>query len=143
MFLDPSLEAELNQESGNNLIDDYEYLRSQAQYKLTNDQPQKALEILEDVDIGSVPSKQRWRLSALRGHCYFGLGKFVPARKEYLDALQEKPIIVPKEQIVEEGILYLQAAETDRELGKLTTAADLYHTALAHMNTQTLGWLPR
>jgi tetratricopeptide (TPR) repeat protein len=123
-------------------FNDYEDVRSKAQRKLTNDQPQEALDILEDVDIGSVPSKQRWRLVALRGHCYFGLGKFLPARKEYSDALQGKPIIVPKEQLQEEGMLYLRSAETNRELGNLSEAAALYDIALAHMNTNTqVGYL--
>ena len=89
----------------------YEELRSRAQHVLANKQPQKALSLLEDIDIGLAPSQQRWRLAALRGHCYFGLGKFLPAQRDYTYALREKPEIVPKEQLLEEAGLYLKACK--------------------------------
>lgn len=139
---DFSLTNEQDQISNEKDLNDLEDARSEAQHKLINNQPQEALAILEDVDIGSVPSKQRWRLVAMRGHCYFGLGKFLPARREYNEALQIKPIIVPKEQLHEEGMLYLKNAEANRELGNLPEAEKWYKTALAHTNTHTeIGYL--
>lgn len=116
--------------------DTHQILRRKARELLNRDQPDQALKLLEGRSFEQVPSLQRWRIAALRGHCYFGLGMFTHAHEDFKDALHEKPTQVPKSQLSEETLLYLHAAETSRELGRLEEATLYYRTSLATMDSQ-------
>jgi hypothetical protein len=76
--------------------DRYEARRVQAQRLFLRNQPRQALNLLKDLDFEPAPSSQRWRIAALRGHCYFGLGMFLPARADYTYAIEKCPITSPK-----------------------------------------------
>jgi tetratricopeptide (TPR) repeat protein len=114
--------------------DEYEDKRSKAQRFLTKNQPRKALNLLKDLDFEPISSSQRWRIAALRGHCYFGLGLFLPARKDYMYAIEEMPRTIPEDQLQEAMSAYLYLAVVERELGNIHEAAEHYHTALAQMD---------
>lgn len=116
---------------------DHNAQRKKALSLYDDDQLEQALEFLSDQILEQAPSTQRWRIAALRGHCYFGLGRFILADKDYQVAIREKPIIVHKDQRQEAIDLFIHAAHTKRELGDLEKATTYYRTALAAMNSQS------
>jgi tetratricopeptide (TPR) repeat protein len=135
LFLFPSSDAPDQQASNRRTKAtlDYEKRIVQAQNFIENDQPNKALNTL-DISFDFVPTDQRWRLTALRGRCYFGLGRMIPARDDYSRALSEKPEVVPNNEIAEELSLYIRSADTERELNNLDEAQRLYRSALARID---------
>lgn len=115
----------------------YEEQRTQAQQFLNTNRPQDALKVLEDVSLAQIPLPTRWRLAALRGQAYFNIRKFVPAQRDFLTAVAEKPDIVPSDQHLEVMMLYLYLAAASRELGQLNDALTQYEQALKLMNIGT------
>ncbi len=115
----------------------YEEQRLQAQELLTNNRPREALKLLGNLQIAHIPSPMRWRLAALRGQCYFSLRQFIPAQRDFLAAVAEKPQVVPSDQSLEVMLLHLYLAAASRELGQLDDAFAQYQIALGMMNVGT------
>jgi tetratricopeptide (TPR) repeat protein len=113
---------------------EYEARRVRAQRLFLSNQPRRALNLLKDLDFEPAPSSQRWRIAALRGHCYFGLGMFLPARADYTYAIEEMPDNIPEDQLQEVTLVHLSLATAQRELGDLDDATEQYHIALAQMD---------
>jgi tetratricopeptide (TPR) repeat protein len=113
---------------------EYETRRVRAQRLFLSNQPRPALNLLKDLDFEPAPSSQRWRIAALRGHCYFGLGMFLPARADYTYAIEEMPDNIPEDQLQEATLVHLSLATVQRELGDLDDATKQYHIALAQMD---------
>lgn len=115
----------------------FEELREQVNQARTRRDALRALTLLEPLSFVHIPPTLRWRLASLRGQCYFDLRRFVPAQKDFLVAVAEKPQILPEEQRFEEMLLHLRLAATYRELGQLDEAFAEYQTALEMMNSST------
>lgn len=124
-------DAEVNQYKG------YEEQRIQTQQALNGNRPKEALKVLENLNFTHLPSPARWRLAALRGQCYFNLRQFLPAQRDFLFAIAEKPDAVPSDQALEAMLLHLYLAATGRELGQLDDASEHYQTAIGMMNAGT------
>jgi len=115
----------------------YEEQRVQAQQALANNRPQEAINALQDLPLTQIPLSTRWRLAALRGQANFALRRFVPAQRDFLTAVAEKPESVPSDQHLEVMLLYLYLAASSRELGQLNDALTQYQNALKLMNIGT------
>ncbi len=115
----------------------YEEQRRQAQELLTTNQPREALRLLEPLTRAQIPSSLRWRLVALRGQCSVRLRQFLPALRDLLTAVAEKPEVVPSDQSLEVLLLHLSLAAASRELGHLDEALAQYQVALRMMHAGT------
>jgi tetratricopeptide (TPR) repeat protein len=115
----------------------FEELREQVNQARANKDTLRALRLLEPLPFAHVPPALRWRLASLRGQCYFDLRRFVPAQRDFLVAVAEKPETIPEEQRFEEMILHLRVAATYRELGQLDEALQEYQGALEMMDSTT------
>lgn len=115
----------------------FEELREQVNQARSQRDTRRALKLLEALTFAHVPPTLRWRLASLRGQCYFDQRRFVPAQKDFLVAVAEKPQTLPEEQRFEEMILHLRLAATYRELGQLDEALEAYQVALEMMDAST------
>jgi tetratricopeptide (TPR) repeat protein len=115
----------------------FEELRIEASQALANKQPYQALDTLKTLHIQQVPLSLRWRLAALRGQCYFALRQFLPAQKDFVHAVAEKPDNVPMDQRLEIMTLHLYLAAALRELVQPEAAFEQYQIALDMMDTST------
>ena len=115
----------------------YEELRIQVELARKHKDPRLALEFLEPLTFSQIPTSLRWRLASLRGQSYFDLRRFLPAQKDFIIAVAEKPEALPSEQRFEEMVLHLRLAATYRELEQLDEALTEYQTALKMMNFST------
>ncbi len=115
----------------------YDELRVQVEQARNNKEFSQALEFLGSLTFSQIPLSLRWRLASLRGQCYFDLRKFLPAQRDFLIAVAEKPEAVPAQQQFEEMILHLRLAATYRELEQLEEALAEYQAALKMMDFTT------
>lgn len=115
----------------------FEEIREEVNEARAHRDSTRALKLLESLSFAHIPPALRWRLASMRGQCYFDLRKFLPAQKDFLVAVAEKPDTVPGEQRFEEMILHLRLAATYRELGQLDEALAEYQVALEMMDSTT------
>jgi transcriptional regulator with XRE-family HTH domain len=102
----------------------------------------QALSLLETVHFPDVPPALRWRLAALRGHCYFAQRKFLKAEHDFIYALHEQqvsasPISHSHEEQHDLLLLHLHLAATYRELQQFDEALEHHHQALHLVNRET------
>lgn len=115
----------------------YDDLREESTRLLADKHVTKALTPLLTLHMAHMPSSLRWRLAALRGHCYFTQRQFLNAQKDFLYAVTEKPEHVTAEQRLEAMTLHLHLAATHRELQQLEAASEHYTIALGMMDKST------
>ena len=117
----------------------YEELRVEVFQYLANKDCLHALAILKDLHFSHIPSAQRWRLAALRGHAYFEQRKFLEAQQDFMYALNELQSgeDVPDDQQQELLLLHLHLGGTHRELQRLEAAQEQYQFALQLINKKT------
>lgn len=117
----------------------YEELRLEVFHYLKNKEYRLALTILRDLHFSQVPTMQRWRLVALRGHAYFEQRKFLEAQQDFMYALRELPQgeDFPDDLQQELLLLHLHLAGTHRELQRLEQAQEHYQLTLHLINEQT------
>jgi tetratricopeptide (TPR) repeat protein len=94
---------------------------------------------LQDLSFPQIPPPQRWRLAALRGHCYFEQRKFLKAQHDFVYAVNEQPQLdgLPLEQKQELLLLHLHLAGAYRELRQLDAALEQYKITLHYVNSDT------
>ena len=109
-------EAESHQ---NQKIEEKRVLASQL---LETKHPLRALEQLQNLPMGHAPVALRWRITALRGQCYFNMRDFLAAQQEFRAAYAILPEYVPADQRMEALLLRLHLAAASRELGQYETA---------------------
>ncbi len=116
----------------------YEDLRTEAAQLFKNKDFQRAIYLLHDINFSQLPLLQRWRLAALRGHCYFEQKKFLNALQDFTYAVYEQPQQerLSADQQQEFILLHLHLAATSRELG-LENAFEAYQATLKMMNHDT------
>jgi transcriptional regulator with XRE-family HTH domain len=124
-------EAETNQYRK---IEEKRVLASQL---LDTKHPQRALDQLLNLPMTNAPVALRWRISALRGQCYFNMRNFLAAQQEFRAAFAILPEYVPSEQHMEALLLRLHLAAASRELGQYETAYEQFQDARAHMDDGT------
>ncbi len=97
------------------------------------------MSILKDLHFSRIPTAQRWRLAALRGHTYFELRKFLEAQQDFIYAINERlhGDNLPEELQQELLLLHLHLAATHRELQQSEPAQEQYHHALQLVNSKT------
>jgi len=115
----------------------YEELLSQASQILTDKRPTEALLLLKTLNMPHISQSLRWRLAAVRGHCYFTLHEFLNAQQDYLYAVIERPLVVLAEHRLEALRLHLHLAATLRQLNQLDAAFEQYTIALNMMGART------
>ncbi len=115
----------------------YEELRVQAEQLLKSKRSGQARELLKAINVLQIPASLRWRIVALRGHCYFNQRQFLAAQKDFLYAVTEQPDAVADDQRTEVMTLHLHLAATHRELEQLDEAYEQYQLALDMMNEGT------
>src|SRR5258708_25464599 len=115
-----------------------EDLRIEALQLFNNKEIQKALDLLESIHLSQVPILLRWRLTALRGHCYFEQREFLKAQNDFIYAVNEQPKSesVFADQRQEIMFLHLHLADTYRELDR-ENALEEYQTTLQMMKHET------
>lgn len=124
-------------EAESNKYKNYEDQRKVAAQLLASNAPRHALEDLKHLTFPQIPVYLRWRITALRGECYFSLRKFLAAQKDFLSAVALLPEEIPQDQILEALTLRLHLAAATRELAQLEDAHEYYEQALNLMNTST------
>ncbi len=124
-------------ESAMSQYDYYENLRAEASQALTNKHINTALDMLKKINLSLIPSPVRWRLAALRGHCYFALRNFLAAEQDFLYALTEEPKVVPADQQLELITLHLHLAATLRELEQPEAASQEFEHTLKMIDGNT------
>jgi transcriptional regulator with XRE-family HTH domain len=102
----------------------------------------QALSLLETVHFPDVPPTLRWRLVALRGHCYFAQRKFLKAEHDFIYALHEQqasttPASYSHEELHDLLLLHLHLAATYRELQQFDDALEHHNQALHLVNRET------
>lgn len=112
----------------------FETLYIEAAQAFMAKQPYEALKLLEALDFPRIASELRWRLSALRGQCYFYIRQFFAAQKDFLYAVTEQPLLIPADQRKEAMDLRLHLAAALRELEQPDAAFEQYHVALSMMD---------
>ncbi|MBO0777487.1 MAG: helix-turn-helix transcriptional regulator [Ktedonobacteraceae bacterium] len=119
--------------------DSYAALLVNATQLLANNEICHALTALKELFIPDIPPSLRWRLMALRGHCYFALRKFFKAEQDFAYAVCERPepSCIPAEQRHDLLLLHLHLAETYRELRQPDDALEQYYLTLTMMNSDT------
>ncbi len=105
---------------------------------LNENRPRRALEQLQDLNLAQLPPFFRWRMVALRGHCYLSLRQFQLAYRDFLSAVAMLPEAIPQDRDLEAISLRLHLAAASRELGQIEVAYAHYQDALAMMNDSTL-----
>nr|HET6901093.1 hypothetical protein [Ktedonobacteraceae bacterium] len=88
----------------------FETLYIEAAQAFMAKQPYEALKLLEALDFPRIASELRWRVSALRGQCYFYIRQFFAAQKDFLYAVTEQPLLIPADQRKEAMDLRLHLA---------------------------------
>ena len=111
--------------------------RVAASQLLETKHPLRALEQLENVTLTNAPATVRWRISALRGQCYFATRDFAAAQLEFRAAYDILPDYVPAEQRMEALLLRLHLAAASRELGHYEKAYTQFLEACEHMDEGT------
>jgi tetratricopeptide (TPR) repeat protein len=117
----------------------YEELCIEALRYLTQKDYHHVLSILKDLHFSHIPTAQRWRLAALRGHAFFELRQFLEAQQNFIYALNERPHEgnLSEELQQEFLLLHLHLAGTHRELQQAEPAQEQYQYALQLVNSQT------
>ena len=115
----------------------FETLYTKAAQAFTAKQPYEALKLLEALNFPRIAPELRWRLSALRGQCYFSIRQFFAAQKDFLYAVTEQPVFIPADQHKEAMDLHLHLAAALRELEQPDAAFEQYHVALNMMDANT------
>lgn len=122
----------------------YEELRADAIQLLTNKNIAEALRLLDDLYFPHIPQQYRWRLAALRGHCYFEQRKFLKAQHDFVYAENEQPAgeNLPQAQKQEYLLLHLHLAGTYRELQQINAAIEQFKLTLSMVTQDTpLGYV--
>jgi tetratricopeptide (TPR) repeat protein len=116
----------------------YDDLRSEATQLLKKNEPQKALELLQNLQLVQIPPAQRWLIAALRGQCYFELRQFLHAIQDFVYAVDERPRRegLSTEQQHELMLLHLHLAACYRILG-IEDALEQYQITLRMINNTT------
>ena len=104
---------------------------------LETNHPLRALEQLQNLPSAHLSVTLRWRISALRGQCYFAMREFLAAQQEFRSAFSILPDYTPPDQYMEALLLRLHLAAASRELGQYETAYKQFQDALAFMNVTT------
>jgi transcriptional regulator with XRE-family HTH domain len=115
----------------------FDELRAQAAQLVKERHSGQALDLLKNLNILQVPPMLRWRIMALRGHCYFNQRQFLAAQRDFLYAATERPAVIPEDQQQEVMTLHLYLAATHRELEQLDEAFKQYQVALEMMSHST------
>lgn len=115
----------------------YEELRIDAAQLLAHKNIAEALRLLDDLHFPHIPQQYRWRLAALRGHCYFEQRKFLKAQHDFAYAENEQPggesLLQAQKQ--EYLLLHLHLAGAYRELQQIDAAIEQFNFTLS-MTTQ-------
>ena len=111
--------------------------RALASQLLDTKHPQRALDQLLNLPMTNTPVALRWRISALKGQCYFNMRNFLAAQQEFREAFAILPEYVPSEQRMEALLLRLHLAAASRELGQYETALEQFQDAREHMDEET------
>jgi transcriptional regulator with XRE-family HTH domain len=111
--------------------------RALASQLLDTKHPVRALEQLQSLPMTNAPAALRWRISALKGQCYFNMRNFLAAQQELRAAYAILPEYVPADQHMEALLLRLHLAAASRELGQYETAYTQFLDARAHMDEGT------
>jgi len=104
---------------------------------LETNHPLRALEQLQDLPLTHLSVTLRWRISALRGQCYFAMREFLAAQQEFRSAFSILPDYIPSDQYMEALLLRLHLAASSRELGQYEMAYEQFQDARLYMNTTT------
>ncbi len=124
-------------ETESNKYKNFEDQRRVAAQLLASNSPRHALEELMHLKIPQIPAYLRWRITTLRGECYFSLRKFLAAQKDFLSAVVLLPDEIPQDQMLEVLTLRLHLAAATRELAQLEDALEYYQQALSLMDAST------
>jgi transcriptional regulator with XRE-family HTH domain len=122
----------------------FEELRLTAAKLLAQKDCTCAIKLLQDLSFPQIPPPQRWRLAALRGHCYFEQRKFLKAQHDFVYAVNEQPPLAGllAEQKQELLLLHLHLAGAYRELRQLDAALEQYKMTLDYVSSETsLGYV--
>src|SRR5437660_3621849 len=122
----------------------YEELRADTAQLLANKNIAEALRLLDDLYFPHIPQQHRWRLTALRGHCYFEQRKFLKAQHDFVYAENEQPAgeNLPQAQKQEYLLLHLHLAGTYRELQQINAAIEQFKLTLSMITQDTpLGYV--
>lgn len=111
--------------------------RALASQLLDTKHPQRALEQLQNLPMTNASAALRWRISALKGQCYFNMRNFLAAQQEFREAFAILPEFVPAEQRMEALLLRLHLAAASRELGQYEKALEQFQDASEHMDEGT------
>lgn len=117
----------------------YEELYTEAARHIKNNEEDKALSMLQDLQLSNIPSAQRWRFAALRGQCYFDKRDFLLAIQDLVYALDESPAkdtTLPEQQ-QELMLLHLHLASCYRELNMEEEATAQFYETLELVNPNT------
>nr|BBH91386.1 hypothetical protein KTC_61370 [Thermosporothrix sp. COM3] len=118
----------------------FEETRARATLHLQKKEIAAAIQLLEHLYLPEIPPRQRWRLAALRGQCFFEQRKFLRAQQDFIYALSicpPEPKFLPQEQRQDLMLLHLHLAGTCRELQQPEDALEHYRTALHIMDRST------
>lgn len=117
----------------------YEDLRIEAAQLLANKNITEAIFVLDGLYFPHISQQHRWRLAALRGHCYFEQRKFLKAQQDFVYAANEQPSgeNLPSAQKQEYLLLHLHLASTYRELQQINAAIEQFTTTLSMINRDT------
>lgn len=134
--------SHLAQQHRENEAESHQYRKIEEKRVLANQlldtkHPRRALEQLQNLPMHNAPVALRWRISALKGQCYFNMRDFLTAQQEFHEASAILPEYVPAEQHMEALLLRLHLAASSRELGQYETALEQFQEAGAHMDEGT------
>ena len=118
-------------------VQHYTMLYQEATQALLVKRSHDALRMLENLHFPHILPALRWRIVALRGHCYFNVREFLNAEKDFLYALAEKPLYVPTNLRSEVVALHQHLAATLRELDQPDAAFEQFQFALNMMDSGT------
>ncbi|GCE13178.1 helix-turn-helix domain-containing protein [Tengunoibacter tsumagoiensis] len=127
------------QDQQNHPTQSYEELRRSATELLERAEISSALHLLATLSFPQIPPDQRWRLAALRGHCYFGQRKFLQAQQDFIYALHEQSTSQTHLSSLqpERMLLHLHLAATYRELRQSEAALEQYYLTLSLISRET------
>ncbi len=126
-------DAEVREQQGQR----YEILYQEASQALLAKRSHDALGMLEGLHFPHILPALRWRIVALRGHCYFSMRQFLDAQKDFLYAITEKPLFIPTDLHSEVLALHQHLAAALRELDQPDAAFKQFQIALDMMDTGT------
>lgn len=124
-------------EAESHLYQQIEEKRVLAAQLLEANHPLRALEQLQNLPLTHLSVTLRWRISALRGQCYFAMREFLAAQQEFRGAFSILPDYIPPDQYMEALLLRLHLAAASRELGQYEVAYRQFQDARVYMNTAT------